>query len=295
METTAIKVHVSPDIYGVIKDIQQNLRVKEGKKTSLAEIIIRLTQKGIDSLHKEQENEQKTQNFDNSAQNKDDFAHNSKHFTPESEEKSLIISSKESKSYDELSIRQEYLTDREAEIRDIETELYDEREKILNRNRELLRLEEEISRKQYEMKYNSLESNLINNVDKYIEKVNFMPEPTPVIIGEKEFENVFDKLSDIKEQLSDIKRETQHENIKKYLERLHENDDRIIELIQKGNQKTTLQKFEPVLPVIGVALVNYFMNKNDKNGNSDEILNEIKALMGELSEKEEKFEDRINS
>ena len=50
MENTAIKVHVTSEIHGIIKDIQKNLREKEGKKTSLAEIMLRLTQKGIQSI-----------------------------------------------------------------------------------------------------------------------------------------------------------------------------------------------------------------------------------------------------
>ena len=41
MENTAIKVHVNSETYEIIKDIQQNLRKRENKKTSLAEIMLR--------------------------------------------------------------------------------------------------------------------------------------------------------------------------------------------------------------------------------------------------------------
>ena len=299
MENTAIKVHVTSEIYGIIKNIQKNLREKEGKKTSLAEIMLRLAQKGIQSVQNENKNEQNAQNNNNTTQNKEDFTQNkaglvqnSERFVPESREKNLIISSKESKFIDELSIRQEYLSEREAEIRDLEVELYDEREKLIDKNRELLKLEEEILRKQYRTKYNSIESELIKktnmhigNVDSSAESMPYKPDNSDIKndlskLIKTHFGNVSEKFTDIKEQLSDIKREAKFENFTKYFEQLHDNDKEIIHLIERSNQKTTLEKLEPMLPAALTAFVTFIM-KNKQNLNAAEIADEIKALMAE--------------
>ena len=292
MENTAIKVHVTSEIYGIIKDIQNNLREKEGQKTSLAEIMLRLAQKGIKSLLNEHEYGQNAQNSDNSAQNEEGLVQNSEHFVPESEGKNLIISSKESKFIDELSIRQEYLSEREAEIRDLEIELYSEREKLIDKNRELLKLEEELLRKQYRIKYNSVEGELIKKTNMHIGSVDSLDENTPYKtynsdnkgelskLLETHFATVFEKLINVKEQLSDIRRETKFENFTKYLNLLLENDNRIIHLIERSNQKTTLQKLEPMLPAALTAFVTFIM-KNKEKINTTELANEIKALMAE--------------
>ena len=291
MENTAIKVHVSSDTYEIIKDIQKNLREKEGKKTSLAEIMLRLAQKGIQSVQNEHEYEQNDQKNDNSAQNEEGLVQNSERFVPEKEVKSLIISSKESKFNDELSIRQEYLSEREAEIRELEMELYDEREEIITKNRELLKVEGELMEKQYELKYNSIQSEIINKTNMHIGSVGSFPETTTYKTDNSDnkelsklidthFSKVFEKFMNIKEQLNDIKRETKFENFTKYLDLLLENDNRIIHLIEKGNQKTTLQKLEPMLPAALTAFVTFIM-KNKEKINTTEIANEIKAVLAE--------------
>ncbi len=298
MENTAIKVHVSSNTYEIIKDIQKNLREKEGKKTSLAEIMLRLAQKGIQSVQNEHEFEQNAQKNDNSAQNEEGLVQNSERFVPENEVKNLIISSNESKFNEELSIRQEYLSDREAEVRELETELYDEREELITKNRELLRLEGELMKKQYELKYNSIQSEIINKTNMHIGAVGSFPESTTHKADNSDitkelsklidthFSEVFEKFLNIKEQLSDIKRETKFENFTKYLDLLLENDNRIIHLIEKGNQKTTLQKLEPMLPAALTAIVTFIM-KNKEKINTTELANEIKALMAEEKDKQE--------
>jgi len=302
MENTAIKVHVTSEIHGIIKDIQNNLRKEEGKKTSLSEIMLRLAQKGIQCIQNEDENGQNAQNNNNSAQNKEDFTQNkaglvqnSERFVPESKGKNLIISSKESKFIDELSIRQEYLSEREAEIRELEVELYDEREKFIDKNRELLKREEEILRKQYRMQYNSIEKDLnkktnmhIGNVDSLAENTPYKPDNNDIKnelskLIKKHFTDVFEKFTNIKEQLSDIKRETKHEDFTKYFELLHDNDKNIIHLIERSNHKTTLQKLEPMLPAALTAFVTFIM-KNKEKINTTEIANEIKVLLSKDDE-----------
>ena len=291
MENTAIKVHVNSETYEIIKDIQQNLRKRENKKTSLAEIMLRLAQQGIESVQNEQGKGQITQNNNNSVQNEEGFAQNSEHFTHESEVKGIVISSKGAKLHNELSLRQEYLNEREAEIRELEVELYDEREKLLTKNRELLKLEENLMIKQYNMKYKAVESEVMKKVDAHIGKVGANPENythqadnsdiTKELskLIETHFSEVFEKFMNIKEQLSDIKRETKFENFTKYLDLLLENDNKIMQLIEKGNQKTTLEKLEPLLPAALTAIVSFIM-KNRENVNSRELLKEIKAFTG---------------
>jgi len=298
MENIAIKIHVNVDTYEIIKDIQKNLREKEGKKTSLAEIMLRLAQKGIQSVQNEHEYGENVQNNDSFVQNKEDFAQNNagfvqnaERFIPKSEGKSLIITSKESKFIDELSIRQEYLSDREAEIRELETELYGERDEIITKKRELLKLEEELLKKQYRIKYNSIENEVIGKVnfqsgkiypfsekDSYKSDDNVVTKELPKLI-DTYFAKAFEKFFNIEEQLRDINRQTKHESSIKYLEQLHENDNIIIRLIEKGNQKTTLEKLEPLLPAALTAIVSFVM-KNKQNINSKELLKEIKALTG---------------
>lgn len=302
MENTAIKVHVTSEIHGIIKDIQNNLRKKEGKKTSLAEIMLRLAQKGIQCVQNEDENGKNAQNNDNSAQNKENYTQNeaglvqnSERFVPESKGKNLIISSKESKFIDELSIRQEYLSEREAEIRDLEVELYDEREKLIDKNRELLKLEEEILRKQYRTKYNSIESELIKKTNMHIGNVDYSteektnkPDNSDIKndiskLVKTHFGNVSEKFTEIKKQLSDIKREAKFENFTKYFEQLNDNDKKIIHFIERSNHKTTLQKLEPMLPAALTAFVTFIM-KNKEKINTTEIANEIKALLAKEDE-----------
>lgn len=292
MENIAIKVHVNSEVYEIIKDIQQNLRKKEGKKTSLAEIMLRLAQEGIESVQNEQEKEQNTQNNNNSAQNKEGLVQNSEHFTPESEVKGIVISSKGAKLHNEFSLRQEYLNEREAEIRELEVELYDDREKLLTKNRELLKLEEDLMIKQYNMKYKAVESEVMKKVDARIRKVGTFSEANPYRTDNNEinkdlskliethFSKTSEKFLNIKEQLNDIKRETKFENFKKYLDLLLENDNRIIHLIERSNQKTTLQKLEPMLPAALTAFVTFIM-KNKEKINTTELANEIKAVLAE--------------
>lgn len=312
MENIAIKINVNVNTYKIIKDIQKNLREKEGKKTSLAEIMLRLAQKGIQSIQNEHEYEKNVQNKDSFAQNKEyfaqnntvfvqnkedfaqnntDFVQNSKRFIPKPEGKNLIITSKESKFIDELSIRQEYLSEREAEIRELEAELYDERDEIITKKRELLKLEEELLKKQYRNKYNSIENEVIGKVNFHSEKVYSFSEDNPYKTANNDittelskhidtyFAKVFEKFFNIEEKLNDINRQTKHESSIKHLEQLHENDKKIIRLIEKGNQKTTLEKLEPLLPAALTTIVSFVM-KNKQNNNFKELLKEIKALTG---------------
>lgn len=82
------------------------------------------------------------------------------------------------------------------------------------------------------------------------------------------------------QKLSDIKRGTKYDNFIKYPELLIKNDSRIINLMEKGNQKIILQKLDPMLPAALTAFVTFIM-KNKQNLNTAEIANEIKALMAE--------------
>lgn len=294
MENTAIKVQVNKRTYAIIRDIQENLRKKEGKKTSLAEIMLRLAQKGIESLQNEQNFYENTQNFNDSAQFEEGFAQNNSDITPAKRENSLIISSNESKLQYELNVRQEYLADREAEIRDLEIELYDEREKLIEKNRELLKQEEQLLRKQYRMKYETLESDLLKKVDTHMNNFGYTKQANTESISNFNTDEIMSSLnkhlnetnkeiSTVIKDLSSLNNKINNNEILRFLERLDDNDNRIIQYLQMSNQKSPLQKLEPLLPAVLSGFVTFLMN-NKNNINTKELANEIKALLENGSE-----------
>ena len=95
MENTSVKLPVPSDMYETVKEIQQNLRMKEGKKTSLSEILLKLCQKGIESTQNEQ--------------NLNDFVQNNEGFAQNSEINALSLISIRDKNGQELFLRKQYM------------------------------------------------------------------------------------------------------------------------------------------------------------------------------------------
>jgi hypothetical protein len=67
METISIKINVSLETYKYLRSVQEILREKTGKKTSLADILLNFSLKGIELSHSTQKNCQSVQNKEQNA------------------------------------------------------------------------------------------------------------------------------------------------------------------------------------------------------------------------------------
>ncbi len=288
MNTTAIKVNVSSDIYDTIKEIQQNLKEKEGKKTSLSEILLRLTEKGIKFIKNEQNVKANVQKKNNSVQNMNGFAQKKMQNTQNELENDLILTSEASKNEQLLKIRQEYLNEREFEIRRLEAEIFSEREEILEKKRELLNSEKEIIKKKYKAKYSKIESELISKIDTYMNTSELSSElPTSANINyENEFEKINNALSEIKQNIRNVNIENKQGEIIRYLEQILQNDSRITDLVRTSQEKTPMKTFEMFLPAISTIFVNFLMNKKQKNIDVSELVDKVKSMLEENTNKD---------
>jgi len=288
MNTTAIKVNVSSDIYDTIKEIQQNLKEKEGKKTSLSEILLRLTEKGIKFIKNEQNIKANVQKKNNSVQNMNGFVQKKMQNVQNELENDLILTSEASKNEQLLKIRQEYLNEREFEIRRLEAEIFSEREEILEKKRELLNSEKEIIKKKYKAKYSKIESELISKIDTYMNtsELNSELQTSANINYENEFEKINSTLSEIKQNIRNAKIENKQGEIIRYLEQILQNDNRITDLVRASQEKTPMKTFEMFLPAISTVFVNFLMNKKQKNIDVGELVDKVKAVLEENTNKD---------
>jgi len=285
METKSVKVQVYAEFYEKIKDIQQNLRKQEGKKTSLAEIILGLAEKGVKNIKNEQNKIQNTQNENNFAQKNNDFTQNTNQNAQNHITKNMFLTSENSKSEYLLRTRAEYLNKREEEIRELEADLFAERENQIEKERDLLNFERELMKRKFKAKYNNIENEIFKKIDNYGISEKTSKEDIPNNY-ENDLAKIYKTLSDIKKYVKSKDNERNHSEVIRYLEQLLQNDNRITTTIRKSQEKTLLQQFEPFIPAIATVLASLYMNKKYQNANIEKISNEIKALISDDNKNE---------
>jgi predicted PurR-regulated permease PerM len=139
------------------------------------------------------------------------------------------------------------------------------------------------------MKYESLESDLLNKVDKHMNDAGFTKHPKSEPVGNfntdeiisnlnKHFNETNKEISSVIKDLSSLNNKIKNNEILRFLERLDDNDNRIIQYLQMSIQKSPLQKLEPILPAVLTGFVTFLM-KNKNNINTKELADEIKALL----------------
>jgi len=191
---------------------------------------------------------------------------------------------------EELGIRQEYLSEREAELRDLSEELFEGKEKNLTKMRELIEFEEELMKKQYEIKMNSVESDLMKIVDKQIEEVGINKHHSENITEENDLKEVLNKLSKIEDLLTTTEYESKHKELIRYLDVLLENDQKLADLIIKGNEKNVVEKFEPLITSGLTTILTYLVNRQQLDSNKD-LQDDVRKLIGMLDKKNDWNED----